>query len=212
VTRSSPVTPEAWHGEAFESTLEAVLHTQRLDLEPLNEAHADALWAPLADSRLYAHVPQDPPLSLDALRERFGLLSARRSPHGDQLWLNWVMRERGAGPYRGRLQATVSPDALALIAYEVFPPHWGRGFAIEGCRRMIEWLVDELGVQQFVAEVDSLNAASLRLLDRLGFARTAWREAADQFKGRVSDEWTLRLDAASFVRESPAPDAPTGNG
>jgi len=205
VTPGSPATPEAWSGKAFESTLEAVLHTQRLDLEPLNEAHADVLWAPLADPRLYAHVPQDPPLSLEALRERFALLSARRSPQGDQLWLNWVMRERCADPYRGRLQATVTCDATAWIAYEVFPPHWGRGFAVEGCRRMIEWLIDELGVRQFIAEVDSLNAASLRLLDRLGFARTAWREAADQFKGRVSDEWTLRLDAASFVRASPAP-------
>ena len=212
MTRGSPAAPAAWQGRAFDATLETVLQTRRLDLEPLNEAHADVLWAPLADPRLYSHVPQDPPLSLDALRERFVLLSARRSPQGDQLWLNWVMRERGAGPYRGRLQATVTGDAMAWIAYEVFPPHWGRGFASEGCRRMIEWLIDELGVRQFVAEVDSLNAASLRLLDRLGFARTAWREAADRFKERVSDEWTLRLDAVSFVRESPVPDAATGSG
>ena len=198
----------AWHGEAFERALEAVLRTRRLDLEPLAERHADELWAPLADPRLYAHLPQDPPQSLAALRERFALLSQRRSPDGDQLWLNWVMRERSDGGSRGRLQATVTADARAWIAYEVFPPFWGRGFAIEGGRRVIEWLIDELGVRELVAEVDSLNAASLKLLQRLGFERASFREAADRFKGRVSDEWTLRLPAAAFARgEPPAPPA-----
>ena len=69
---------------------------------------------------------------------------------------------------------------------------------------MIEWLIDALGVRQFAAEVDSLNSASLRLLERLGFQRVSLREAADEFKGRVSDEWTLRLDAAAFVRAGAA--------
>lgn len=200
MTQTAAAAPEAWRSETFAAVLEAVLHTQRLDLEPLTESHADELWLPLADPRLYTHVPQDPPVSLAALRERFARLSARRPPTGDQLWLNWVMRERCDGQCRGRLQATVNTEAVCWIAYEVFPPHWGAGFAREGCQRMIEWLIDELGVSQLVAEVDSLNDPSLRLLDQLGFQRTSWREAADEFKGRVSDEWTLRLDAHAYVR------------
>lgn len=194
MTRSGAVAP-AWQGEAFEAALEAVLHTERLRLEPQAERHADELFAPLSDPRLYEHVPQEPPASLAALRERLGLLAARRPRDGSELWLNWVMRDARDGGCRGRLQATVRRDASAYIAYEVFPPFWRRGLAREGCARMIEWLIDELQVQHFVAEVDSLNAASLRLLERLGFRRAAWREAADHFKGRSSDEWTLRLAA-----------------
>jgi len=41
--------PAAWQGDAFERALRAVLHTPRLDLEPLVEAHADELFEPLAD-------------------------------------------------------------------------------------------------------------------------------------------------------------------
>jgi ribosomal-protein-alanine N-acetyltransferase len=205
--------PAAWQGEAFERALETVLRTPRLDLEPMAERHADELWLPLADPGLYRHVPQDPPASLDALRERLALLSGRCSPQGDQLWLNWVMRERRDGQCRGRLQATVTTDARAWIAYEVFPPSWRHGFGVEGCRRMIEWLIDELGVRELVAEVDSLNVASLRLLERLGFERSSLREAADHFKGRASDEWTLRLDAAAFARDersAPGDASPAG--
>ena len=202
--------PPAWHDEIFKASLETVLQTQRLVLEPLTVEHADELLAPLADPRLYEHVPQDPPESIDKLRERLVFLSARRSPVGDQLWLNWVMRDRHEGQCCGRVQATVTTDARAWIAYEVFPERWGRGLATEACARMIEWLIDTLGVQQFAAEVDSLNGASLRLLDRLGFQRVALREAADEFKGRVSDEWTLRLDAAQFERDRVPQPPPIG--
>jgi RimJ/RimL family protein N-acetyltransferase len=210
VTRASASTPETWHDEAFKARLEAVLHTRRLALEPLTEAHADELLAPLADPRLYVHVPQDPPVSLAALRERFVFLSTRRSPVGDHLWLNWVLRDRHDGQCRGRVQATVTTEARAWIAYEVFPEYWGRGLATEACRCMIEWLIDALGVRQFAAEVDSLNGASLRLLERLGFQRVALREAADEFKGHVSDEWTLRLDAAWVARDRAQQPLPAG--
>jgi [ribosomal protein S5]-alanine N-acetyltransferase len=210
VTQARASTPGAWHDEIFKATLEAVLQTQRLALEPLTPGHADELLAPLADPRLYRYVPQDPPESLEKLRERFVFLSTRRSPVGDQLWLNWVMRDRHDGQCCGRVQATVNTEARAWIAYEVFPERWGRGLATEACGRMLEWLIDTLDVQQFAAEVDSLNSASLRLLDRLGFQRVALREAADQFKGRVSDEWTLRLDASQFVRDRDPRPLPIG--
>ncbi len=39
-----------------------------------------------------------------------------------------------------------------------------------------------------VARIDSENVASCRLVEALGFLRTARVEGADHFKGRVSDE------------------------
>jgi ribosomal-protein-alanine N-acetyltransferase len=193
--------PAGWHGDAFEAALEAVLHTPRLRLEPQAERHAEGLLEPLGDARLYTHIPQEPPASLQALRERLAWLSARRSPQGDELWLNWVMRDAHSSTYIGRVQATVRGDAPTTIAYEVFPAFWQQGYATEACIRMIRWLIDDLHIEHFSAEVDSLNTASLRLLERLGFRRVALRAAADHFKGRSSDEWLLRLAAADFARE-----------
>ena len=197
--------PEAWQGDTFAALLEAVLHTPRLRLEPQGLQHAEGLFPLLLDPRLYEHIPQEPPQSLAALRERLDRLSARRSPDGDELWLNWVMCDARDGAYVGRVQATVRADRPAYLAYEVFPAQWHRGYASEGCTRVMRWLVDELHVGGFVAEVDALNAASLRLLERLGFQRTAFRAAADTFKGRVSDEWTWHLEAAALERREPAP-------
>ena len=58
-------------------------------------------------------------------------------------------------------------------------------------------------IEHFMAEVDSLNEPSLRLLERMGFQRASLRAAADHFKGRSSDEWTWRLTAGDFVRTHP---------
>jgi ribosomal-protein-alanine N-acetyltransferase len=195
--------PRAWQGEAFDAALEAVLHTPRLRLEPQRADHAEGLYPLLLDARLYEHIPGEPPQSLAALRQRLQRLSGRRAPNGDELWLNWVLCELRDGAYVGRVQATVRTGVPAYLAYEVFPAHWRHGYAAEGCIRMMRWLLDELQVPGFIAEVDSLNAASLRLLARLGFQRTQFRAAADHFKGRSSDEWTLQLDAADFMRAHP---------
>lgn len=208
MTRNVSTSPPAWQGSAFDAALEAVLHTSRLRLEPQRPAHAEALFPLLADARLYEHIPQHPPPSLDALRERLTLLSMRRSPKGDELWLNWVVRDAADGNCLGRVQATVRSDAPAYIAYEVFPQHWQRGIATEACRRVLDWLIDELHVEHFTAEVDSLNTASLRLLERLGFQRVVLRTNADQFKGRSSDEWMLRLAAAQHQRDRAVREAP----
>ncbi|HSB22902.1 MAG TPA: GNAT family N-acetyltransferase [Burkholderiaceae bacterium] len=188
----------AWQDGSLDALLEAVLSTPRLRLEPQREGHAEGLFPLLADPRLYTHIPLEPPASLQALRERLARLSARRSPDGGELWLNWVMCDARDGAFVGRVQATVRAKRPAYLAYEVFPAHWHRGYALEGCTRVIRWLIDELDVAEFSAEVDALNAASLRLLDRLGFERVAFRAAADTFKGRVSDEWSWRLEAAAF--------------
>jgi ribosomal-protein-alanine N-acetyltransferase len=196
--------PRAWQGDAFAALLETVLHTPRLRLEPQAERHAEGLFVPLGDARLYTYIPQEPPASLQALRERLAWLSARRSPKGDELWLNWVLCDAHTGAYLGRVQATVRGDAPAYIAYEVFPAFWHQGYATEACIRMICWLIDDMHVEHFSAEVDSLNTASLRLLERLGFRRVTLRANADHFKGRASDEWLLRLAAADFVRERAA--------
>lgn len=194
----------AWQDGSLDALLEEVLATPRLRLEPQRECHAEELFPLLADPRLYTHIPLEPLASLQALCERLARLSARRSPDGSELWLNWVMCHVRDGAFVGRVQATVRAERSAYLAYEVFPANWRRGYALEGCTRIIRWLIDELDVIEFSAEVDALNAASLGLLERLGFERVSFRVAADTFKGRVSDEWALRLEAAAFQRTTVA--------
>ncbi len=165
-----------------------ILRTPRLTLEPLRAAHADALYPGLADAELWRYNDGGPPADPGALRERYRRLEARHSPDGRELWLNWVLR-RGAD-CAGFVQATVAADRSgASIAYVVVREFQSAGLATEAAAALMRFLVDVLHVPRLSATVDRRNPASVRVLEKLGFALA---DAADpenlayRWSGRVS--------------------------
>ena len=183
---------------------ETILETGRLVLEPLLPEHAPLLFEGLADERLHRFIPTDAPESAEALETRYRKLSSRRSPDGAEVWLNFAMRLREEGTlpkasYVGMLEATVFPNRSAYIAYTVFVPFWRQGYAREGCARMLRHLLEDYRVLVVVAEMDTRNAASVSLVEALGFERVGTTLGADHFKGSVSDEhrYELRVDGNS---------------
>ena len=151
--------------------------TERLALEPQVEAHANEMFAVLADPTLYEH-ENEPPPSLEWLRERFARLESRQSPDGRRQWLNWVIRLNLAEAI-GYVQATVHEDGRAEIAYVLSSRHWGRGLASEAVRAMIGELVVRHGVRMLSAVLKRENSRSMRLLERLGFRPAASGPAAE---------------------------------
>ncbi len=113
---------------------------ERLDLEPLSAAHAAEL-APLLDDASLHEFTGGAPLSAAALADRFARLAARRSPGGDQLWGNWVLRVRATGAAAGMVQATLpagGPQAgPAEVAWVVVRAAQGRGYAKEAARSLV---------------------------------------------------------------------------
>src|SRR5689334_6938208 len=138
---------------------ELPLETTRLLLEPLVLDHATALFEPLQDPELYTCIPQDPPASLEALKTRYAALSSRRSPDGQEVWLNWTLRQRATGAYVGTVQATVRADQTALLAYMIFVPFWRQGYAREGCARVLFTWFKALPASRAAARLDTGNSA-----------------------------------------------------
>ena len=143
------------------------LETARLVLEPQVAAHAEAMYVVLSDPAIY-EFENEPPASLEVLRERYGKLESRHSPDGTQLWLNWVVRLRGEGTAIGYVQATVLPEARALIAYEFGSAWWGRGLAYEATASVIQELRGNYGAKTVGAVLKRTNQRSSALLARLG--------------------------------------------
>lgn len=147
------------------------LASDRLILEPLVAAHADAMFAVLSDPAIYAY-ENAPPRAVEWLRERYVRLESRQSGDGSEQWLNWVVRPRGGAPI-GCVQATVYASGRAAIAYEFGSAWWGQGYAREATQAMIDELIACHGVRGLAAVLKSANFRSLRLLERLGFSRAS---------------------------------------
>ena len=78
------------------------------------------------------------------------------------------------------------PDADIEIGYFLKPPAWGRGYASEACRRIIEFAFVDTPLSEIVAVIDDANDASRYVLERSGFTyqgrRTAYAEEAPWFR------------------------------
>jgi RimJ/RimL family protein N-acetyltransferase len=143
------------------------LDADGLTLEPQTAGHATEMFAVLCDPALYAHEGEPPP-SLEWLRTRFARLETRRSPDGNERWLNWVVRLR-SGEAVGYVQATARRDGHAYVAYVIASAHWGRGVARRAVEAMIAELSGRYEVETLWAIYKEHNARSRQLLVRLGF-------------------------------------------
>ena len=77
----------------------------------------------------------------------------------------------------------------AYIGITLSRPNWGKGYGEEACRRLLDYLFDELILHRVVAECDVENTASSTLLERLGFRREAHLIENIWFKGAWGSEF-----------------------
>jgi [ribosomal protein S5]-alanine N-acetyltransferase len=181
---------------------DSILATERLYLEPLTPQHAPHLFPVLSDIQIYSYIPDDPPADIATLTTRYQRLATRRSPRGDELWLNWALKRSREADYIGVVQATLTPGQPAYLAYLLASAFWGYGYAQEACNRLLVLLFGVYRVSGVRAEVDTRNQASWTLLERLGFTQTALHPAADHFKGSSSDEYVYDLTDADWLRRT----------
>jgi ribosomal-protein-alanine N-acetyltransferase len=100
----------------------------------------------------------------------------------DASWVPWslraiVLRETmamvGFVNFHGPpgINDTATPGAVEL-GWTVFPNHRRKGYATETARTLMIWAATEHGIRRFVSSTTPDNAPSLRVHDKLGFART----------------------------------------
>ncbi len=90
-------------------------------------------------------------------------------------------------------------DGIGEVGYWIGRPYWGRGYATEAAKRAIRFAFEDLGLDALEAEVMQGNAASDRVLEKVGFEN---RGAAIGAVGRCDGVPTLM-----YRLERPAWDA-----
>ena len=91
---------------------------------------------------------------------------------------------------------------LPEVGYILHPDHWGQGLAGEAVEASIGHVFATREIDDLVADVDPGNAASIRLLERLGFIQTGSAKATIEVGGVWMDSlyyglsrsrWSARL-------------------
>ena len=166
-------------------------------LEPLRPRHAMEMLGGLSLKEAYNFLPDDPPANLAELTCRYERQARGRSDDGTELWLNWIVRDARTCAALGYTQATMTARS-ALIAYHIFPTCWRSGVGCAAVTKTLDRLFFQLDIGHAWALVDVRNAASIALLEKLGFSCSGHRKGADFFKGEMSDEHEFEISRSQW--------------
>jgi RimJ/RimL family protein N-acetyltransferase len=157
------------------------LETDRLILRPFTEADADDLFALDSDPEVMRYVGPFQLADREAYRQHIvtKLLPYYAKYDGYGYWavvekasgtfLGWLVL-RPVLDYRFAAEAGFEPDDVE-IGYRFRRPAWGKGYATEGARALVHKALTELGARRVVAAALAGNAASIRVLEKVGLKK-----------------------------------------
>ena len=144
------------------------IKTERLTLRPLCMADLEATHAYASDlenTRYMVFLPNE----TREETERF-IREAEaqwRSDAPERLEFA-ILREGGQ---IGGMTLFFLGESAAELGWILDKRHWGQGYALEAARGLIESARGQWGIRRFIAQCDSENEASWRLMERLGMRR-----------------------------------------
>lgn len=168
------------------------LDTSRLRLRPFGDADADALFALHSNASVLRYWDA-PPWSEQGRAERF--IAACRQMAAEGTGARLAADRAADGTFIGWCSLTRwNPDhRSASMGYCFVEAAWGHGYATEAARALLEWSFDTLDLNRVQAETDTRNAASARVLEKLGFVREGTLREDCVVNGEVSDSWVYGL-------------------
>jgi RimJ/RimL family protein N-acetyltransferase len=174
------------------------LNTKRLLLRPFAPDDLDALHAMQSDEGV-ARWLYNEPRSLEETRELLARKVGGSSVGGEGDWLGAavVLRETGELVADIALLWASESHRQGELGFIVHPAHQGRGYATEASRPILAFAFETLGLHRVVGRLEARNAASARVLEKLGMRREAHLVENEWVKG----EWSSELVYAVLARE-----------
>lgn len=143
------------------------LTTERLLLRPLRREDAPAAfrnWT--SDPAVTYYMPYE---THQSIKETEEWLAAEAAGTASPTRYNWGIAERDDGRLVGTIGLNLEGDACEL-GYCLAKDCWGRGYMTEAVRCVVRYAQRVLGIKTVCARVAVENAASARVLQKLGFA------------------------------------------
>jgi RimJ/RimL family protein N-acetyltransferase len=128
------------------------VHTLRLALRAFTAADVDLLLDLDSDPEVMRFLGSPPPPSAYLEKPQSGRLLAFESSSGD--FIGWF---------------ALKPTATGLeLGYRLKRACWGRGYATEGSRALVDHAFAELGAERVYAETMVVNVRSRRVMEKAG--------------------------------------------
>ena len=176
------------------------LLTERLSIQPLTMADLDDFVAYRQDPEIARFQSWDPTYSKQQGMELIESQADVLIPAPGQ-WLQLAVYGKTSGKLVGdlALHAIEGSNLEFEIGFTISRNNQGQGFATEATARLLTYLFLETGATKVIAQPDSRNTASKRLLKTLGFELDESKGWVEHFKGEeVRVDYFFLRNASRF--------------
>lgn len=150
-----------------------VLETERLVLRAIVPEDAPEIFEMMRDVRVTQYVGRHPMTSMDEAIQR---VERFQTTYAEQEGIAWAITPRGEQQLIGTcvLWNFIREHDRAEIGYVLSPAWWGKGVATEAASALLTFGFTEMGLHSVEAQIAPDNAASRRVLEKLGFVQEAY--------------------------------------
>jgi RimJ/RimL family protein N-acetyltransferase len=187
-----------------ESGMRVFLETERLLLRRFTDSDVDNLFELDGDPEVMRFINGGKPTPHDKIRDDTLPRFLRSYERFEGLGV-WATIERSTGEFLGWFEfypwKDAGPEEVEL-GYRLRRSAWGKGYATEGSRALIQKGFAELGVRRVVAETMTVNTASRRVMEKAGlrYIRTFHQEWPDRIEGDEHGDVEYALTRADWER------------
>jgi RimJ/RimL family protein N-acetyltransferase len=145
---------------------EVILRTERLTLRMFREADFEQYAKLCADPEVVRYLGEGKTLSRAEAWRQMAMLIGHWQLRG---YGPWAVEETSSGNLVGRIgffnpEGWPGFEAGWVLARE----HWGKGYAIEGARRALDYAFSEMGREHVISLIHPENLGSIKVAERLG--------------------------------------------
>jgi RimJ/RimL family protein N-acetyltransferase len=143
------------------------MHTEHLYLRPFTLDDAEAYWPLVSLPEVIRYTGEQPQSSLDDVRKI--LLDRPLRDYSVHGFGRMACIERSSGRLVGFSGLKYVEDLQDVdIGYRFLPECWGKGYATESARALMQHGAIEHGIDRIIGLVQPDNVASARVLEKLG--------------------------------------------
>jgi RimJ/RimL family protein N-acetyltransferase len=177
------------------------IETPRLILRELGDKDAPAVQAYAGDPEVVRFLDWGPNTPGDTVRFLAVARAARDAVPRTVYHLAIVLKAADRLIGGCRIEIRNAASGAGDLGYVLGRPHWGQGFTTEAIRALVGFGFEHLALHRIWATCDVRNAASARVLEKLGMTREGHLRHDVRWKG----EWRNSYLYAILETEWPGP-------
>lgn len=166
------------------------LETQRLVLRRFTAGDVDLLVELDSDPEVMRYITGGVATSREEIADEHLPAFLDYYAQGDR-WGFWAAIERRSGAFLGWFHLRPhggDPDDEPELGYRLLASWWGRGYATEGAKALIDKAFAELGARRVYAETMAVHTASRRVMEKAGL----------RFVRSFVADWPVRIEGDEY--------------